>query len=195
MKKCINYAFCGEKKPVKWFNGVSCYMCNHTFGKGTKIPGIRDSVPGEECTICYSSDTKMMKFPVVDCVHYFCVQCSRDIIFEDESHYYVDPTLYGCPVCPKGCKNPRVGKQCTCEEYDEIQEAWALSSPDQYERWQKAEIESVCSEHNSDFYGKKMCPLCKRKIPIISRDSKYAFIPISLIWSQVEEAESTPNTE
>lgn len=194
-KKCVNYDLCSEKKPVKWFSGEGCYPCNIIFGKGIKISGIRDPAPEEECIICYSSDTKMMKFPAIDCVHHFCTKCCKDIIFEDERHYYVDPTLYGCPVCPKGCKNPQVGKQCQCEEYDEIQEAWALSWPDQYERWQEAEIKSVLADHSTDFYGKRMCPLCKRKIPIIARDSRYVFVPISLSWSQVEEAESMSNAQ
>lgn len=101
-----------------------------------------------------------------DCTHWLCVDCSRKIIWYDESWWGIDPCKYGCPPCPNGCKNPPRGKQCLCDEYDPVKEKWYACHPWSYKRWCDAEDRSV--EHGLSnegaFYCSRTCPMCRRKM-------------------------------
>ena len=118
----------------------------------------------EECVVCYETSNKKLKFPA-NCGHWFCVSCSRHILFWDETRYYLSPIQYGCPPCPNGCVNPEKGKQCYCKEYDIIQKKWEQEQPDKYKEWNDAEhisIElseetcgSIFSSGKSPLYSKK----------------------------------------
>lgn len=85
------------------------------FGFGWNELEFRNCPENEECSICNESK-KQVKFPA-NCGHWSCCECSRDILFWDESRYHLSPEPYGCPPCPNGCVNPIRGKQCYCHEY------------------------------------------------------------------------------
>ena len=65
------------------------------------------------------------------------------------------------PVRPP--KLAEKGKQCYCEEYDEIQDNWQINNPDDYKRWNEAEELSIDSgeDNPGSIFNSKKCPLCR----------------------------------
>lgn len=170
--ECTNFHFCGGREPawiVEHFHEGYCSVCNALLFETSfyKNP-LRFRTPGQpdspSCCVCMEKNQIMMKFPAVDCVHWFCVQCSRDIILDDKTRYCVDPRLFGCPPCPNGCNNPVEGKQCGCAEYKFVQQKWRSEDPWCFEIWNEYEFNNVHTEHFGTFFGCKSCPLCRRKI-------------------------------
>ena len=47
-----------------------------------------------DCVVCMECTGREMKFPA--CNHYFCVECSKKILFWDETRYHLSPVPYGC---------------------------------------------------------------------------------------------------
>jgi len=164
--KCKNYELCQRVLPPDCFeNGVKylCMACGDWFKMGGfdwNELEFRDAE--EDCPVCMNTNNKQVKFPT-NCGHWFCVSCTRNILFWDEQRYHLSPVLYGCPHCPNGCGNPERGKQCGCEEYDEIQDNWERSNPDDYNRWNDAENISIgLGEDNpGSVFNSKKCPLCR----------------------------------
>jgi hypothetical protein len=109
-----------------------------------------------------TSENAMMKFPAPGCSHWLCVKCSREIIYRDETRYHLDPRPFGCPPCPNGCNNPVRGKQCYCEEYDAVQDAWGSEFPVECKIWIDCEHLSIESDHTDNSYGSRKCPVCRR---------------------------------
>ena len=166
--KCKNYDLCQHILPPTAYEDGTNYLCMHC-GDWFKVCGFgwnelefRESE--EECVVCMETSNKQLKFPA-NCGHWFCISCSRNILFWDETLYHLSPIPYGCPSCPNGCINPEKGKQCYCEEYDEIQEGWKQEQPDKYKEWNDAENISIeLSETISgSVFGSKKCPLCRKK--------------------------------
>ena len=116
---------------------------------------------GQECAVCYS-DGPEMKFPT-NCGHWFCVKCCRSILFWDETRYHLSPEPYGCPPCPNGCVNQVRGKQCYCEEYDNVQNKWEKDFPENWQRWNDDEHESIENSHEDpgSVFTSKRCPMCR----------------------------------
>ena len=117
----------------------------------------------EECPVCLEH-SKQVKFPA-KCGHWFCVTCSRNILFWDETRYHLSPVPYGCPPCPNGCVNPTRGKQCYCENYDEILERWEHEYPDNYNVWNEDERNSIGLSETTQgsVFASQKCPLCRKK--------------------------------
>ena len=166
--KCKNYELCQRILPPNHYDNLANYLCM-TCGEWFKIGGFgwnelefRESE--EECAICNETSNKQLKFPA-NCGHWFCVSCSRDILFWDETRYHLSSIPYGCPPCPNGCENPIRGRQCYCYEYDRIQEEWRQEQPNKWEEWNDAEHQSIeLSEIVSgSVYGTRKCPLCRKK--------------------------------
>ena len=133
--KCKNYELCQHILLPEHYENHGNYLCM-TCGDWFKIGGfgwneLEFRVGEEECVVCNETSNKQLKFPA-NCGHWFCLSCSRNILFWDETRYHLSPVPYGCPSCPNGCVNPEKGKQCYCEEYDEIQEEWEQEQPDKY---------------------------------------------------------------
>jgi hypothetical protein len=158
--KCKNYELCESILPDWWFDCKLTYLCTNCDMFGWNVLEFKES---EECVVCNEMN-KHVKFPA-NCGHWFCVSCSRNILFQDETRYHLSRVPFGCPPCPNECINPVKGKQCYCENYDEIIQRWEQENPVQYKEYNDAEILSVeLSETTtgSVFFSKK-CPLCRKK--------------------------------
>ena len=121
-----------------------------------------------ECPVCLEEDI-LMKFP--SCSHCLCVQCTRKILFFDETRRHLNPVFYGCPPCPNGCQNPERGKQCHCEEQEEVQNVWEQEHPDEFKRWNDDEHDSINGQlfrfHAEDQnYGNCKCPICRSQYSV-----------------------------
>lgn len=164
--RCANYALCeGEKNPKTGTDYcMTCGSWNKAGGFGWDKLTIVDCVEGydDECAVCMNVCEKKLMFPT-NCGHSFCINCSNNILFWDESRYYLSPVAYGCPPCPNKCNNPEKGKQCACEEYNIIKDTWGLSNPEKFDRWIEAETKSITKSSNESTYGKAVCPLCRKK--------------------------------
>jgi hypothetical protein len=162
--KCKNYELCESLLPKWWFECKANYLCPycdmHRFF-GWKELVFRDS--DEECIVCNETGSKQVKFPA-ECGHWFCTTCTRNIIFIDETRYHLSPVPFGCPPCPNGCVNPIKGKQCYCENYDEILEKWREENPIAREEYNDAETLSIELGETTagSVFGSKKCPLCRK---------------------------------
>ena len=159
---CVNYEFCQNEK-VDGIGSDYCMTCGSWFkicGFGWDKLTIIDST--DECNVCMNVCERKLMFPA-NCGHSFCIPCSRNILFWDESRYHLSPVPYGCPACPNGCMNPEKGKQCYCEEYDAVEEAWEIQKPEEFKMWNDAQNLSIEESSNDITYGKCVCPLCRKK--------------------------------
>jgi hypothetical protein len=162
MSKCNNYEFC-EQYRVPEMGSEYCMTCGSWFKAGgfgwDKLTIVNST---NECAICMHECERKLMFPT-KCGHSFCIDCSKKILFFDETRYHLSPVTYGCPPCPNGCVNPEKGKQCYCEEYDSIQETWEQSNPNEFNKWNNDQENSINNSSNDVTYGKGVCPLCRTK--------------------------------
>ncbi len=166
--KCKNYNLCQNVLPKWWYDCKGTYLCTNCDIFEWNELEFRDCPENEECYVCFGLE-KQVKFPA-NCSHWFCCNCSRDILFWDETRYHLSPEPYGCPPCPNGCINPIRGKQCDCYEYfgdDEnpgIIQIWSRENPEQYEKYNNAENESIELSETTigSVFGSKKCPLCRK---------------------------------
>ena len=159
--KCKNYELCETILPDRWFECKATYICISCDMFGWKELEYKES--DEECVVCYETGHKQLKFPA-NCGHWFCTSCSKNILFWDETRYHLSPVPFGCPPCPNECINPVKGKQCYCEDYDEILERWEQENPQQYKEYNDAENLSIeLSETTTgSVFNSKKCPLCRK---------------------------------
>ena len=158
--KCKNYELCQDVLPNWWFDCKGKYLCMSCDMLGFGQLEFRQS--DEDCAVCADSGKTQVKFPA-NCGHWFCVTCSRNIMFWKEQRYHLSPVPYGCPPCPKGCINPVKGEQCYCYEYDPIQDEWKQYKPQQFKKWNDAEQHSIelSEDTPGSVFGSKKCPLCR----------------------------------
>ena len=166
--KCKNYDLCKNILFLDLFENLSNYLCM-TCGDWFKVGGfgwneLEFKVSDEECILCNETSSKHLKFPA-NCGHWFCVLCSHNILFWDETRYHLSQIPYGCLPCPNGCINPEKGRQCYCKEYDEIQEEWEKEQPHNYKEWNDAENLSIELGETipGSVFGSAKCPLCRKK--------------------------------
>ncbi len=83
--KCKNYDLCHGTVSLDHYEFHANYLCM-TCGSWFKIGGFgwnklefRDCPQDEECAVCNETETQV-KFPA-NCGHWFCVSCSRNILF------------------------------------------------------------------------------------------------------------------
>ena len=154
---CVNYELC---EHTTWsLTGECCMICGSLFKVGgfgwDKLTFI-DCVD-EECGVCLNSCNRKLLFPT-NCGHSFCIKCSRELLFFDESKYHLDPRGYGCPQCPNGCI-----EDCDCDEFIELYENWQQNNSEkckEYNNNQNILIDQ--GENNYRIHGKK-CPMCRSK--------------------------------
>jgi hypothetical protein len=160
--KCKNYELCTHILPQDWYEHFANYLCMTCDMFGWRELEFRETQ--EECIVCNETTHKQVKFPT-NCGHWFCVSCSRNILFWDETRYHLSPVPYGCPPCPNGCINPIRGRQCYCIDYDEIKDKWEEEYPEKYEEYNNAENLSIelSEETSGSIYSSKKCPLCRKK--------------------------------
>jgi hypothetical protein len=154
---CVNYELC---EHTTWsLTGECCMTCGSWFKVGgfgwDKLTFI-DCVD-EECGVCLNSCNRKLLFPT-NCGHSFCIRCSRELLFFDESKYHLDPCNYGCPPCPNGCT-----EECCCDEFEELYENLEKNNPEKFEEFNNNQIISIeQGENNYIIHGKK-CPMCRSK--------------------------------
>ena len=166
--KCKNYELCEHVlSPDHWEN-LANYLCM-TCGDWFKVSGfgwneLEFKENNEECIICLEKNKRHLKFPA-NCGHWFCISCSKKILFYDETRYHLSPVPFGCQSCPNGCINPIKGRQCYCEEYSEVQDKWKQDFPLKFKKWNNAEHLSIdLAETNlGSVLGSCKCPLCNIK--------------------------------
>jgi hypothetical protein len=159
--KCKNYNLCEAVLPEWWFNCKGKYLCTTCDLFGWNELEFRNI--NNDCNVCYNHGIEM-KFPT-DCGHWFCVNCCKKILFWDETRYHLSPEPYGCQPCPNGCINPIKGKQCYCEEYDEIQKNWENTHPEEFKKYNDDEHYSIehSQEEQGSVFSSKKCPICRKK--------------------------------
>ena len=172
--KCKNYDVCQGSVPLDHYEHFGNYLCM-TCGSWFKIGGFgwdelefRDCPENEECAVCSESNIQV-KFPA-NCGHWFCCECSRDILLWDETRYHLSPEPYGCPSCPNGCENPIRGRQCYCYEYfgdDEnpgVIQKWATEHPEEFEKYNDDESVSLELSETTpgSVFNSQKCPLCRK---------------------------------
>lgn len=153
--KCTNYKLCNN---VVCVNSL-CQTCDEgNFGVGWKELEFRES--HDECIMCNQITDTQLKFPT-NCGHWFCIFCSRRILFWDETQYYVSPISFGSPSCPNECVNPIRGQQCGCAEYAEVLKKWEHDWPEQHAKWADAQDMSIESgSFQQSVLGSKTCQTC-----------------------------------
>jgi hypothetical protein len=166
--KCKNYYLCETILPKWWYDCKGKYLCTNCDIFDWKELEFRDCPENEECAVCIESN-RQVKFPA-NCGHWFCCECSRDILFWDENRYHLSPEPYGCPPCPNGCENPIRGRQCDCYEYfgdDEnpgVIQKWATEHPEEFEKYNDDTHESLELSETTpgSVFNSKKCPLCRK---------------------------------
>ena len=160
--KCKNYELCDTILPKWWYDCKGTYLCSNCDMFDWNELEFRDT--NEDCVVCYCDNFREMKFPT-NCGHWFCVECSRNILFDDdETKYHLSQEPYGCPPCPNDCVNPIQGRQCYCEEYDEIQENWKLNNPFEFKLYEDAhDAIEYNDKTKGSIFGSKTCPMCRKK--------------------------------
>lgn len=166
-KLCTNYDLCENTWSEEEEHPISdefCMTCGSWFKFGFGWDALEFKNTDEECCICQSISGKQVKFPT-NCGHWFCISCSRNILFYDETKYHLSPVLYGCPPCPNNCMNPTRGQQCYCENYDVIIELWKQENKVQYDKWNHDENISIENgvDISGNCFGNQTCPLCRKK--------------------------------
>ena len=159
--KCKNYIMCHIVLPAdnwKYNYRYLCMCCESTGCKELKI-----YAENHKCIICSEQRRLKIDFPA-GCGHSFCVKCTKRVMFWDETYHHLSPVPYGCPPCPNGCHNPAKGKQCYCESYDAVQDAWKLEKPDKWTRWNEEQHESIFTPILGLINGQGECPLCRAKV-------------------------------
>jgi hypothetical protein len=160
-EKCPNYELCQNTK-VDGMGSDFCMTCGSWFKMGFGWDKLTFVETTEECVVCMNICDKKLMFPT-NCGHAFCISCSKDILFWNQTRYQLSQVFYGCPPCPNGCVNPIKGEQCYCEEYDVVEEEWKNNQPEKYQEWVTAEEKSIKNSFSEVTYGKATCPLCRKK--------------------------------
>lgn len=164
---CKNSELCESEAVIDpdgivMFNGL-CMNCSSIFKYGCQLGEIQFLDVDEECLICTENVSRKMLWP---CGHSFCVGCSREILFFKESRFHLRQADFGAPACPNGCENPVRGTQCYCDEYDSVLEQWKQEFPEDYDRWDEAEEQSIANigaYHEPNVFGNQKCPMCRTK--------------------------------
>ena len=166
--KCKNYELCKHTLPLEHYEHLANYLCM-TCGDWFKVGGfgwneLEFKESDEECSVCFEKSKKQLKFPT-NCGHWFCISCSRNILFWKEQRYHLSPEPYGCHPCPNGCINPIKGEQCYCEEYTELQDKWEIENYEQWKKWNDAEHLSIDlgETEQGSIFGSCKCPICRTK--------------------------------
>lgn len=156
---CPNNEVC-EGKKVPGMGSDYCMNCGSWYknGFGWNKLTIIDSL--DECCICMNNCKRKLMFPT-NCGHSFCINCSKEVLFDNDYKYCLSPVPYGCPPCPNGCENPVKGKQCNCVEYDSIQDEWEWINSEQFNKWNNEQEKSIKIGIDAIFC-RNTCPLCKR---------------------------------
>jgi hypothetical protein len=157
---CKNYELCGH--IVTPINESYCMGCGSWFKLGFGWDTLTFIDCNEECDICYDHCTRKLNFPT-NCGHAFCIKCSKDILFWDETKSHLSPVPYGCLPCPNGCNNPIKGVQCYCEGYGLIVKLWKETNPLEYIIWNNNESLSIETGDPNSSYGTSKCPMCRKK--------------------------------
>ena len=166
--KCKNYELCKHVLPPDHWNNFANYLCI-TCGDWCKDNGfgwneLEFRKSNEECIICLEKNKNHVKFPT-NCGHWFCISCSKKILFYDEKRYHLSPVPFGCQPCPNGCINPIKGPQCYCNKYNEARYKWKKDFPLEFKKWNDNEhISITLAETNTGgIFGSCKCPLCNSK--------------------------------
>lgn len=169
-RQCVNFKLC---EGSAWLNTDLCVPCERfEWGKLTIFES------NQKCTRCHNLATMEVVFPT-HCDHSICLSCFKFIMYWDEANYHVSEETFDCPPCPNGCRNPVVGPQCWCLEYDEVKDKWRTDFPN------KSKQHSYHENHLIETipYPTKQCPTCHKEYSGIV---KYPYTVVSKVYTNVE---------
>ena len=99
-----------------------------------------------------------------DCNHYFCIYCSRTLLYYQDDIYDICPLKYGCPPCKHYDKKNSV-KSCInrpcCDDDEDILLKWEEDDYESFMDWNYEEFNYINEEN--DFFVTKKCPLCRKQ--------------------------------
>lgn len=158
-KPCSNVDICGDRECVVVREPHVCLECQQLG-----LLEILHQSCEEECPVCRKHMETKFKFP--SCDHWACSHCLRLAFFGPDGPELADinPVLYGCPPCPNGCKNPNLGRQCGCKEYDVVKQKWSDRCPEECNAWMDDEqmySENIGANLREEALG---CPLCRTPV-------------------------------
>jgi len=150
--QCVNYIFC---KGTSFGNDL-CLLCDIITEDSEGWGKLEFKENDEECPVCYKKGIKM-KFPT-NCSHWYCIQCSKNLLYFQEDRYDICPVKYGCPPCKheKSCKR----RPC-CDDDEKILDKWEEDDYEMFIRWNYDEFNYI--NEDNDYYVSKKCPLCRKK--------------------------------
>lgn len=153
--KCVNHELC--KNHVHQHDHATCITCGswapYEYSFQWDELCFRNSFPEEECTVCLEVKPRMMAFPT-KCGHWFCIDCSRDLLFWDESKCFLDPLDFGGPRSCMKC--PKPSTDC-CAAYRQQLKEWKKVREEEYDRWRRM----MMMQKKATAYGSCTCPLCR----------------------------------
>ena len=161
--KCNNYKLCEsllENNHFEIYNNYICILC-----QTCKWNELEFAYKEEDCAVCSENISIQLKFP--KCNHWFCLKCSKYILYWNETVYHISPVLYGCNPCPNNCNNNMKGKQCYCLEWITNENLglidWKFKYPRRYKQWCKDEDTSIYEGYlnKSNALGSRKCPICR----------------------------------
>jgi hypothetical protein len=159
--KCVNYKFCkGVAYPE--LDEPLCLLCGEWYDYGEGWGTLEFTEEPRECSVCYTVDIQM-KFPT-NCNHYFCIYCSRTLLYYQDDIYDICPLKYGCPPCKHYDKKNSV-KSCInrpcCDDDEDILLKWEEDDYESFMDWNYEEFNYINEEN--DFFVTKKCPLCRKQ--------------------------------
>ncbi len=135
-----------------------CLDCEVTFHFSMKVERLTIIDASGPCLGCCKTVSRQVMFPT-DCGHSFCFSCFEHCFYVDGDEYRLSVEVSGCPSCPNGCQNPRVGRQCECKEYDHLKNMWKRIHPSMYEF--HTTMEEIIQKDIPK--PTRKCPTCNKK--------------------------------
>jgi hypothetical protein len=159
---CLNHEFCkGDTcTDLIHIHHNLCMNCEVGFHFGLQVEKLTIIDAIDPCHKCQQNVTRKIVFPG-SCSHSFCFSCFDKIFYVDVNDYCLSVEGFGCPPCPNGCKNPDVGKQCSCNEYEPIKNMWKRIRPDKEEEHDL--FQDLSQNNRPDPKGK--CHVCNAEPP------------------------------
>jgi hypothetical protein len=168
--KCKNYELCRCMLDEVNSTNLFCINC-----RVFKLQYLQFKTDEKECELCDSITKIKVKFPAVNCLHWFCIKCSQNILFMENNKYYISPVDYNCSPCPNCIRKKKQFKECNCDIWaasdnnidNSIFDIWKKTDNLNYNKWLFANTLKANGELESykSIYEEAKCPICKIQLP------------------------------